>query len=546
MNRQGRGQMPQPFRIFVLLLAVAGFGREAAAATEQEIRQQLGRLIAETAGLEVAGVTYATGKARSFYAARGGAPVWWTPAGWSDRAARAVDRLQAAAQDGLRPRDYPAAFLLLPDPDGPPESLARAELLLSASLLRYVADVQVGRRAPSDLDPELRVPARRIDAVADLSAGLAAPDFSAWLATLPRSGAPYTALKAALARYRALAADGPWPLLGEGPKLEPGVRGPRVATLRRQLALLGDLAPELAAGDGFDADLDAALRSFQARHGLDVDGVAGPATRREIDRTPAERVLQIELNMERLRWLEEDLGRRHVLVNIADFRLTAVVERRVVFETPVVVGRDYRRTPVFSDRIVNLVLSPTWTVPPRIARLDLLPKIKAQPAFLQDRGFRVFGGWGPEAAELDPRAVDWVAISPEGLRFKFRQEPGPLNALGQIRFSLTNDFSIYLHDTPDKNLFSRTARAFSSGCIRVQDVLGLALFALDGDPDWPEARLSAAMESARTEIVKLAKPLPVHINYMTAWVDGAGRLQFRQDVYGRDRLLAEKLGLSER
>jgi murein L,D-transpeptidase YcbB/YkuD len=194
--------------------------------------------------------------------------------------------------------------------------------------------------------------------------------------------------------------------------------------------------------------------------------------------------------------------------------------------------------------MVNLVLSPTWTVPPRVARLDLLPKIKSEPAFLRQRGFRVFSGWGPEAVELDPRSVDWTAIAPGDLGFKFTQDPGPLNALGGVRFSLTNDFNIYLHDTPDRNLFSRSKRTFSSGCIRVRDVVALALFALDGDPKWPETLLRNAMESGRGQVVRLARSLPVHIGYMTAWVDRSGKLQFREDVYGHDEILAERLGLS--
>ncbi len=535
--------MARTFLVFLTVVAALGLGPRATAAMQTPFERELTRLISESGPLELDDGTVPLDQARRFYEARGGAPAWLTPQGWSERAGMAVEWLRAAGRDGLRPRDYPAALQPLPGPVTQPALLARAELLLSVSLLRYVADVQMGRRAPGDIDPDLRVSPRQVDAVLVLSAGLAESDFPAWLAALPPAGPEYLALRDALARYRSLAAGTAWPVLADGPKLELGTRDPRVVTLRRQLALLGDLAAGPSSDDTFDKALEAAVQAFQDRHGLDSDGVVGPATRRAVNRSPADWALQIELNMERLRWLAENLGERHVLVNIADFRLTAVAEGRSLFSTPVVVGRDYRRTPVFSDRMINLVLSPTWTVPPRIARLDLLPKVKGEPEFLRQKGFRVYSGWGPAATELDPQSIDWTAISPQGLGFKFRQDPGPLNALGGVRFSLTNDFNIYLHDTPDRNLFSRSKRSFSSGCIRVQEVMALALFALDGDPSWPETRLREAMESGRTQVVKLAKPLPVHITYMTAWVDGSGRLQFREDVYRRDQLLAEKLGL---
>ncbi len=535
--------MTRTFLIFLTVVAALGLGPRATAAVQSPVERELTRLFSETGPLELDGGSVSLDQVRRFYEARGGAPAWWEPQGWSERAVAAVDWLHAVRRDGLRPHDYPATLQPLPGADAPPALLARAELLLSVSLLRYVADVQVGRRVPGDMDPDLRVSPRQVDAVAVLSAGLAALDFPAWLSTLPPSGPDYLALRDALARYRSMTAGLVWPVLADGPKLELGTRDPGVATLRRQLALLGELAAVPASDDTFDMALKAAVLAFQDHHGLDSDGVVGPATRRALNRSPTERAVQIELNLERLRWLAKDLDERHVLVNIADFRLTVVVEGRSLFSTPVVVGRDYRRTPVFSDRMINLVLSPTWTVPPRIARLDLLPKIKGEPEFLRQKGFRVYSGWSPEATEIDPDSIDWAAISPQALGFKFRQDPGPLNALGEVRFSLTNDFSIYLHDTPDQNLFGRSKRAFSSGCIRERDVMALALFALNGDPNWPEARLREAMQSGRTQVVKLAKPLPVHITYMTAWVDESGKLRFREDVYRRDQLLAEKLEL---
>ena len=191
------------------------------------------------------------------------------------------------------------------------------------------------------------------------------------------------------------------------------------------------------------------------------------------------------------------------------------------------------------------MLSPSWTPPVTILRKDLLPRLREDPDYLIRKRFRVFEGWGEAAREVDPASVDWRNVSTSNLRYWLRQAPGPDNALGGVRFTLTNDFGIYLHDTPERDLFSRNKRDFSSGCVRVQEAEQLALFALKGDPHWPPDKLRAAMTSGESRIVKLSEPLPVHILYLTAWVDKAGRFQFRDDIYGRDTLLRQALALPD-
>ncbi|MDO9459230.1 MAG: L,D-transpeptidase family protein [Alphaproteobacteria bacterium] len=511
----------------------------------REIYALISGPIAGAHNLSPASVTMA----RRLYTERQGTPVWradrrwWTAGIWQDKAVMAQNILANAGQEGLHPGDYAAGLRVLPPADATPRQVAEADMLLSVALLRYIADIRNGRRRPYEIDRELQIAPPLIDPLETLREGLNAPDFSAWLRGVAPSTPGYTQLRDALARMRTLAGSGAWPKLPDGPKLEVGQRDDAIVTLRRQLTLLGDLHAALPDNDQFDAALDLAVKAFQSRHGLDVDGVIGPATRRALNLPPAERVEQIILNMERLRWLDDNFGPRYVLVNIAGFELIAVNDNKVVIRSPVVVGREYRRTPIFSDRIINLILSPSWTPPPRLAKLDILPKVKANPAYLKQQGLRVFEGWKADARELNPDTINWDTVTENNLRFRFRQDPGPLNALGGVRFSLTNSYGIYLHDTSHRELFGKNSRAFSSGCIRVAKHMELALFALDNNANWPPARLAEAMISAKTQVVKLSSPLPVHIIYRTAWVDSAGMLQFRDDIYGRDALLRAGLKL---
>jgi murein L,D-transpeptidase YcbB/YkuD len=468
-----------------------------------------------------------------------GAQLWLTPAGKPTARGRLVlDTLRRAADEGLRSRDYGVPDDAAPTPTDP----RAADRRITVALLKYIVDVRDGRLAPKQVDPVLFIFERKTDAAAILRQGLQAKDFGQWLAALPPDSERYRRLKRALARYRALGRAA-WPALSGDGKLERGMAGPAVAALRHRLAVLGDLHPATADDTAFDDSLHDGVMRFQARHGLEADGVVGPRTRTALNVSPAARALQIEMTMERLRWLPDTLGERHIVVNIAGFELTAFENGAEVLRMPVIVGRDQRRTPVLTDHIPDVIFRPRWTVPPRLAKNDLLPKIKKDPAYLQTMGFRVFRSWQAGAAEVDTKTIDWQSISAKSLGFKFRQDSGSKNALGLIRFSLTNPLDIYLHDTPDRNLFAKPGRAFSSGCIRVSDPVALARFVLASQPEWTEDAIRAAMNGDRTFSVKVAGKTPVHVIYATAWVDG-GRVEFRDDVYGRDKVLNRALGLS--
>jgi len=253
------------------------------------------------------------------------------------------------------------------------------------------------------------------------------------------------------------------------------------------------------------------------------------------------RVDQLEVNLERWRWLPKDLGRRHILVNIAAFNLDVVEQEAVVMSMRVVVGRPYRRTPVFSDTMRYLVLNPYWQVPRTLAVQDLLPRIKRNVSYLAQQKVRVFQGWGPEAREVDPTTVDWSAITPARFPFRLAQDPGPLNALGRIKFMFLNKYHVYLHDTPAGALFAETQRDFSHGCIRVEDPAGLAEWVLRDVPGWTRTRIDEAMQAERPTRVNLREPLGVVIFYDTVHVNSENVVHFVGDIYGHDRTLDEAL-----
>ncbi|MFZ5774003.1 MAG: L,D-transpeptidase family protein [Thermodesulfobacteriota bacterium] len=340
-------------------------------------------------------------------------------------------------------------------------------------------------------------------------------------------------LEKALHHFQELAARGEWPKVAAGATLREGEHGERVAQLRARLAASGELPAEAAQGDRFDAALAEALRKFQARHGLNPDGAAGKSTVAALNVSIAERVRQLEVNLERCQPLPQMLEPRHILVNIADFSLNLYEDGKPALSMPVIVGRTYRQTPVLSSIISTIILNPPWSVPDTIARKDILDHIRKEPGYLRKHNFRVYRGWGKGGEEIDPDSVEWSKLSGR-MPYRFRQEPGAVNALGRIKFQFPNEYDVYLHDTPSRQLFSRESRTFSSGCIRVGKPLDLATHLLKGSKLGELAALNAAIASGKTQQVPIPAPIPVHVVYMTAWVDGDGLVQFRSDVYGRD------------
>lgn len=527
--------------ITTLLLALTAFLQPAQALDDDARALQV--QLAATVG--AAGTDPATERLvaiRDFYGAREFSPVWVTKAKPNDKAQAARDLLRGADRDGLIPDDYLAGVTPLPDKFADAGEAAQFEISMSDAILHFLGDLRTGRVSPSRLDPDLFVANAVIDRRAALDAIATAADLRSVVTAYTPANPVYRNLRDSLAAYRRVAAAGDWPTVPDGPKLTLGDSGPRVSALRARLAATIDLLGSGIESETFDDALKQATIVFQKRHGLDPDGVVGRATIAALNVSVDARIEQIMLNMERWRWMPDDLGERHVLVNIAAFSLQGIENGRIRSEMRVVVGKQYRRTPVFSDRISYLELNPFWHVPPKIAANDVLPKIIADPNYVASAGFSVLDGWGANAQTLDPAAINWSALGPGRFPYKLRQNPGPQNALGSVKFMFPNKHDVYLHDSPARELFGRTLRTFSSGCIRVERPLDLAAFVLNNQTDWEDRTdIQQAIAGKDTRIVRLATPVPVHLTYFTAWTSEDGTVNFRQDIYDRDSALAKAL-----
>lgn len=496
---------------------------------------------------------YASAVLPKFYERRLYSPAWSDERGATRLADDFVGALRRADLEGLRSADYHLAGIegvlagvraddAKSGPAIAPDRWAELDLLLTDAFLVYGAHLLAGRVNPETLRPEWVSNRRTADIAAVLETALVSGNVAGSLDTLVPPEYGYRRLRDALARYREVAVTGGWPEIPDGAILQRADRGPPIVALRERLRLEDDLGPATEQdADLFDEALEQAVRKFQGRHGLAADGIVSAATRAELNVRVERRVEQLELNLERWRWLPNDLGRRHIIVNIAAFELEVVDDDSVVLAMRVVVGRPYNRTPVLSDTMRYLVLNPYWHVPRSIAAEELLPKVERDPSYLARYKLRVFPSSGPDAREIDPTTVNWSAITPARFPFWLRQDPGPLNALGRVKFMFLNKFNVYLHDTPSRPLFEETQRDFSHGCIRIQQPIELAVYLLQQDLRWSRDAILRALDDGVDRTVPLPEPMPIHLLYWTAWADGDGTIQFRRDIHGRDAPLFKAL-----
>ncbi|GEO79990.1 L,D-transpeptidase family protein [Pararhodospirillum oryzae] len=482
------------------------------------------------------------------YAARNFVPVWMTAEGASPRGKAVLASLSAAAAEGLDPTMYQLDAIHARLAVGTPENELVADALISRAFVLFACDRLLGqtrRLVPFDQRADLlsREEGWTIETLIGNAA--AAPDPKAFLASLEPASPQYRLLIAALARWQARAPHTPAAApIAEGPSLRPGDRGPRVAAARQRLIALG----ELTAGASRDASLfdDAmtqAVRAFQTHHGLAVDGVLGPASLGELTRGGTERVDQIRVALERWRLLPRDLGAVNIFVNVPQYELFLNAGPREALRMPVAVGRPNDPTPLFSDEIEYMEFNPYWNVPISIAREEVIPRQVEDPAYLARRGFTVLPRTSTPAPETASDAVDWERTHHAARAYRLRQDPGPSNPLGSVKFMFPNQYAVYLHDTNSRAVFSRSFRAVSHGCVRVQDPAGLADYLLAHFTARP-GQSAASFRGPRPRVVRLAWRVPVHLAYITAWADTTrpgAPLRFNRDVYDLDPALYRRL-----
>ena len=475
-----------------------------------------------------------------FYATGDFAPVWMKDGKPTAKARQALALLELAESHGLEPADYSLAELEKRVEHPRPAQAAETDVALSAALFLFLSDLHGGRVNPRQLNFDINLLPRRLDLPVLVREALAKDRLPTLAEQVePRFGV-YGRLRQALATYRQMALQ-PFTPLPVVKKLQPGQNYPALAALARRFTELGDLPAGSPLPLRYDGVLADAMKRFQARHGLVADGVAGRGTFEQLNTTPARRVRQIALAMERFRWLRipESASNKVIAVNIPEFRLRALaleggrLENRLSMD--VIVGKALdTRTPVFHEDMLYIDFKPYWNVPSSIAKGELLPKLEKNPGYLakENMEFVPVAG-GAAVTAVTPATLAAVARG----AMRIRQRPGGKNALGDIKFVLPNNMNIYLHHTASPSLFKKARRDLSHGCIRVEDPVALAKFVLEDQPAWTSERIKAAMDADKPSTVHLLHPVPVIIFYATAVAEADGRVLFLPDLYGLDESL---------
>lgn len=473
-------------------------------------------------------------------------PFWIKDGKPSPGAADIFAVLKDAENHGLNPASYFVDKIHQNWNSTDTAGLVRLDILLTLGMMRYVADQREGRMEPRKLDPELFAGARDVEVDWDAlrETAFETSDMKTFLAQQAPPFLQYRELRKKLSEYRALAAKGGWPSIPAGKVLKPGMDDQRIKIIRKRLAATEELTTENMDSAVFDELVVEAVKRFQKRHNLVTDGVIGNKTLAAMNVPVSSRIDQIIINMERYRWLKRLRDDSLVVVNIAGFEAAAGQSGKFDVRMPVIVGKAYHKTPVFSDTIKYVDFNPFWNVPNSIARNEMLPKLKKNPEYLGTKNMRIFQGWDPDSPELDPTTIDWSKVSQKDMnRYRIRQDPGPNNALGTLKIIFPNKYNVYLHDTPSHGLFKQERRAFSHGCIRMGQPAEMAAWVLGGEEKgWSVARVNEIVTSQKRQVVSLDKPMPVYILYRTVFVDSEDHmLYFYEDIYGRDALLAKAL-----
>ena len=480
--------------------------------------------------------------------------LWVLENGLIPQAEELIQSIEKADRDGLTVEDYHLTQLkslkgqinqeLLQNQLIDPAKKADLDLLLTDAFLLFSSHLLYGRVNPGAVDSTWLFSNPVTDVTHLLESVNQNFPLEGLFNELRPENVAYYRLRDALQDYITIQKNGGWPSIPGGAVLKKGAADPRIKLILKRLAITGDIHlsdPPSGNHVSLDGYVMEGVKRFQNRHGIDPNGWVSQSTLDAMNVPVEDRIHQIELNLERWRWIPRDLGSQYVLVNIADYSLAVIDNQMPVLEMRVVVGKAFRRTPVFSEKIRFMVFNPYWNIPIKIAIEDKLPIIRKNPGYLSQNHIKVFENWGENAPEVNPATIDWYRVTANHFPYRLRQDPGPSNALGRIKFMFPNKFSIYLHDTSQRGLFRRTSRDFSSGCIRIEKPVELAAYLLRNDPQWSTKRIMDVIASGVSTVVRLKDPIPVHLLYLTAWVDEQEDIHFSKDIYDRDPPLERAL-----
>lgn len=489
---------------------------------------------------------------QAFYTDRKGLPAWSGNEGPNEQAADLLRILKRATREGLSPQDYGVARIealiatINLDREGSQplnvEQLADLDLLLTEAFFSYTSHFSGGRADHQRHYPGWVFKRRQTDLIKTLTSALESREMEATLNEVAPRFYGYMKLRERLNEYIDIAEAGGWRKIPAGRPLMKGMRDKRVRTLRKRLISTGMASLSQAKTDTyFDLDLETAVRRFQRQHGLREDGIVGRTTLVELNVPVEVRICQMAVNLDRLRWLPYELGDRHILINIPDFNLEIVEDKRVVMHIRAIVGKTDKRTNLLSSRITAIELNPYWKIPKSIAVEEFLPQLKRNPRYLGKK-IKVFAG-DYQTNPVSPTSIKWSRVTAENFPYFLRQEPGSDNPLGRVKFVFSNEADIYIHDTPTRNLFTQDKRSFSHGCVRIEKPVDLAAYLLKIQPNnrWSSQNIQAEIRKGKNLPLPLNERVPVHIVYQTVWIDREGNLNFRPDIYDIDNIPANLL-----
>lgn len=450
-----------------------------------------------------------------------------------------IETIENAKFEGLEPDDY--HYKYLQNNKISTETPGLKDIILTDSFLLYANHLLSGKLNPEDLHPEWNAKKRNEDIIKLFKSCVNTDKVTSVLEDIKPEGKNYSELKKKLRYYFELDEDINY-VVAKGSVIKPNSKDKRIPEIRENLEIIEKTNLNVPKDSTlYDDDMCNLLKIFQKRHGLNSDGIIGNNTLSMLNLTRTDRINKIKVNLERLRWMPEDYGTRYILINLADYKLSYFILDKLITNQNIIIGKSFRKTPVFSDRMTYLVFNPTWTVPPTILYRDIIPAMRKDKEYLKRKNIRIYDNNIVRSPEIPSESIDWNNADSKNFHYRLVQDPGPNNSLGEVKFMFPNQYNIYLHDTPDKSLFQKEERSFSSGCLRLENPLNFAELLLSDLPGWNMEKINSVLATGKETTVNLKTPVYVHIQYLTTWVDENGTIQFRNDIYDRDNAVLEGL-----